>query len=159
MNHLYIPTEIITIINNSSINENLNINLEKANEQINNSKINFLLKKLNHNFCKMSDINKNKISINCKPNYNINNSNFNEEIIKYTILRNNQNNQIINEFSIVLGDEKNKSDIISENKKIKCRIDENPRIINNDNKKTIINVNQFYPSYYIDTHEISRNNK
>ena len=85
-----------------------------------------------------------------------------EEMIKYSILRNNQNNKIINEFSVVVGDEKmNKSenkitDIISsedENKVVFNKYEENSNT-SSGCKKTIINVNQFYPSYYINTSQI-----
>ena len=83
-------------------------------------------------------------------------------MLKYSILRNNQNNKVINEFSIVLGEEKDKSE--NENKTVENKTAINKSTDNSpnklgDNKRTIINVNQFYPSYYIDTHEIIKNNK
>ena len=54
----------------------------------------------------------------------------NQEIIKYSILRNNRNNIISQAISMTLG--------------------------KNDNcKKTIINVNQYYPNYYINTNNIN----
>ena len=81
---------------------------------------------------------------------------YNEDIIKYSIMRNNLNNQVINEFSLTVGDSNNqdkKAEIKNEinNKK---RININKKKINNkkegiNDKKTIINVNQYYPSYFI----------
>ena len=142
--------------NNNSIND-----IEKTKEQTKDQNNNNISKKdYNQNYCKISDINKNQINerpfISHKPDYKTNIQNFNEEIIKYSILRNNRNNQIINEFSVVLGEEKNKSEIISENNKIKNNLDDNP-VLSNENKRTIINVNQYYPRYYIDTNQICNN--
>ena len=74
----------------------------------------------------------------------------NEDIIKFTILRNNLNNKIIKEFLVVVGDEKNKNSNLKEIKDLEIRKNNNrENNINNDNKKTIINVNQYYPSYFI----------
>ena len=148
--------------NNNSINDNLNIEIVK--EQMKDSDANIIAKNQNQNYCKINtrcqnNINKlnERLFINHKPNYKTNIQHFNEEIIKYSILRNNRNNQIINEFSVVLGEEKNKSEIINENKKIINKLDENP-ILSSENKRTIINVNQYYPRYYIDTHENYKKN-
>ena len=142
--------------NNNSIND-----IEKTKEQTKDQNNNNNLKKdYNQNYCKISDISKSQLNerpfISHKPDYKTNIQNFNEEIIKYSILRNNRNNQIINEFSVILGEEKNKSEIISENKKINNNLDDNP-ILSNENRRTIINVNQYYPRYYIDTHQICNN--
>ena len=84
--------------------------------------------------------------------------NFKEEILKYSILRNNQNNQIINEFSVVLGEEKDKN-VNQNNEIINVNNNKVNKISNKslENKRTIINVNQFYPSYYIDTHGLPKN--
>lgn len=153
---------------NNSINENMNIEKEKAKLQIakNDEKIksyrnkNFNIYK-SHNKNK-SDVIKNKFNDFYSSKIKIGNykskiGNFKEEMLRYSILRNNQNNQIINEFSVVLGEDKNAS-LNNGNKNIYNKNDEN----NNksmENKKTIINVNQFYPSYYIGTHEILKSNK
>ena len=91
----------------------------------------------------------------------------NEDIVKLSILRNNFNNQIVKEFSVVVGDEtinnnnenendlneinsiENKSENISKEFPLSCL-----------NKKTIINVNQYYPSYYIsNSNEVMKNIK
>ena len=66
----------------------------------------------------------------------------NNDIIKYSIMRNNQNNQVSHAISVTLGnDDKNKSN--NENDK-------------KNYKKTIINVNQYYPSYYINTNNLNK---
>jgi len=83
--------------------------------------------------------------------------NYNDEIIRYSIMRNNLNNQVINEFSLTVCDKTNqdiennfknemgkKNDLdINKEKGI------NKKEGTNTDKKTIINVNQFYPSYFI----------
>ena len=78
-------------------------------------------------------------------------------MIRYSILRNNLNNQVINEFSITVGnkterimennfnnDSGKKNDLSTNEKKVMGKRNET---IND--KKTIINVNQYYPSYFI----------
>ena len=70
-----------------------------------------------------------------------------ENIIKLSILRNNLYNKISNEFSVTVGNEKNERT--------------NNEIINNKNlknKKTIINVNQYYPNYFINANNNNDNN-
>ena len=81
---------------------------------------------------------------------------YNSDLIKYSILRNNLNNKIINEFSLTVGESNNqdkKSEIKNETNN-KKRININKKKTNNkkegiNDKKTIINVNQYYPSYFI----------
>ena len=85
------------------------------------------------------------------------NDNYDNEMITYSILRNNLNNQVINEFSITVGnkterilennfnnDSGKKNDLNTNEKKVMGKRNET---IND--KKTIINVNQYYPSYFI----------
>ena len=83
--------------------------------------------------------------------------NLDDEIIKYSILRNNKNNQVINEFSLTVG----KNEVFdTENNMKKNYVEKNDLNKNmkkilgkkegiNNGKKTIINVNQYYPSYFI----------
>ncbi len=72
-------------------------------------------------------------------------------------MRNNLNNQIIKEFSVVVGEGKN----IKENNNTNemCIVGQeinksNQNLSSNDSKKTIINVNQYYPSYFINANNI-----
>ena len=145
---------------NTSINENLNI--EKTKKEMGNMA--YKEKERNNQYNNPYKIYKNKnnsfktkldqLPSKINKTNKLKNQNFKEEVIKYSILRNNKNNQIINEFSIILGEDKEKNKSI-----IKEKNNINDKIIGNANKsienqKTIINVNQFYPSYYIDTHEI-----
>ena len=66
----------------------------------------------------------------------------NNDIIKYSIMRNNQNNQVSHAISVTFGNnDKNKRN--NENNK-------------KNYKKTIINVNQYYPSYYINTNKLNK---
>ena len=129
------------------INVNININKIYHNENTNfiksfNNANNVKYQSNESSAMKMSDFNNYKSKI----------QNYKEEILKYSILRNNQNNQIINEFSVVLGEEKDKK-IEPNNDKVKnSKIKESNKSL--ENKRTIINVNQFYPSYYIGSHEI-----
>ena len=155
----------------NSINENLNI--EKTKLEMKNLRNKYITAKNSIHHNKTLNINKpcnkktgdvfkikqNELTSNTisNSNYKSKIQNFKEEILKYSILRNNQNNQIINEFSVVLGEEKDKNlnqknETIDVNNKIS-------KISNKslENKRTIINVNQFYPSYYIDTHELPKN--
>ena len=88
------------------------------------------------------------------------NENYDDEMIRFSILRNNLNNQIINEFSITVGDKTERSlgnniknDIRGENEldiNQKKMVEKRDETIND--KKTIINVNQYYPSYFINAH-------
>lgn len=155
------------------LKKQLTINREKINNYINNN--NHLLminkntnnknkiKNMNiHKDCPIKNINKNnqinkKIlikqkankfnPIDIKPSFNM----MSKEIIKYSILRNNQNNKVSSVISITLGEKKNKLDNNKNNQKSNI----NWNNLKNDNfKKTIINVNQYYPNYYI-----SANNK
>ena len=143
---------------NSSINENLNIEItkneigniiKKEKEKIHQYDTFYKIYKNKNNSFK-NKLNQLSTKIHKSNNYNSKIQNFKEEILKYSILRNNQNNQIINEFSVVLGEEKEKNKINNSNKE-EIKGSKNKSI---ENKKTIINVNQFYPSYYIETHEI-----
>ena len=85
--------------------------------------------------------------------------NFQKKIEKYSILKNNRNNQVISEVSIYIGKQNsnNKNENtnleIYNNKKEKSLINDKKLKAINVNKKTIINVNQFYPSYYINNNE------
>ena len=75
---------------------------------------------------------------------------YNDDIIKLSILRNNLNNKIIKEFSVVVGDETiGKENNSNESQNINNFIVKKENNIPNINKKTIINVNQYYPKYYI----------
>jgi len=68
----------------------------------------------------------------------------NNDLIKFSIMRNNKNNQVSQEISVTLGsNDTNKSK--EENSK-------------KNYKKTIINVNQYYPSYYINTSNLNKIN-
>ena len=104
----------------------------------------------NDQFGSMHDLNINqeKIRTNLKLSPKID-----ENIIKYSILRNNLHNQIINEFSLTFRDNNKEKDINNIDNKEK--IDINTKKINvkkiegNNDKKTIINFNQYYPSYFI----------
>ena len=100
------------------------------------------------------NINLDKIYLNMKNSKTI--DDYNEDIIKYSILRNNLNNQVINEFSLTVGDNNNqdKKSEIKNDTNNKKRININKKKLNNkkegtNDKKTIINVNQYYPSYFI----------
>ena len=69
-----------------------------------------------------------------------------ENILKFSILRNNLNNKISNEFSIT----------VSDKKKDGLNTDSNHKDLKN--KKTIINVNQYYPNYFINANNNSNHN-
>ena len=159
--------------NNNSISDNLNV--EKIKEEIRNnqnicklyqSKKDVCLTTLNDNNSSempMNDIFSNTTITNSNDYNNSNDGKFTsynrDEIIKYSILRNNQNNQIINEFSVILGDEKKNDKKINNNESKNDKIEKTN--ISSDGKRTIINVNQYYPSYYINTsnaHEILKTN-
>ena len=104
----------------------------------------------------MQELNINKIYKNIKHAPRI--DNYKYDIIRYSILRNNLNNQITNEFSITLGEKgiqdmgNNTKNNIPKKKiiniKKKCQ---DKKIGYNNDKKTIINVNQYYPSYFINS--------
>ena len=72
----------------------------------------------------------------------------NNDLIKYSIIRNNHNNKVSQAISITLGKFNND---LSSTKDIQDKQNYN------NEKKTIINVNQFYQSYYINTNNIDRN--
>ena len=100
------------------------------------------------------NINLDKIYLNMKNSKTI--DDYNEDIIKYSILRNNLNNQVINEFSLTVGDNNNqdKKSEIKNDTNNKKRINITKKKLSNkkegtNDKKTIINVNQYYPSYFI----------
>lgn len=104
----------------------------------------------------MQELNINKIYKNIKHAPRI--DNYKYDIIRYSILRNNLNNQITNEFSITLGEKgiqdmgNNTKNNIPKKKiiniKKKCQ---DKKVGYNNDKKTIINVNQYYPSYFINS--------
>ena len=112
-------------------------------------------------------INKKKEKISFENGKTINIPNFKKNIVKYSILRNNENNQISNEISIYIGKQKNNSqcnlDIYNseyiKNEKEKYSLKNKQFKTINVNKKTIINVNQFYPSYFINNNENIVKNK
>ena len=113
----------------------------------------------NDQFGSMHDLNINqeKIRTNLKLSPKID-----ENIIKYSILRNNLHNQIINEFSLTFRDNNKDNNKEKEINNIdnKEKIDINTKKINvkkiegNNDKKTIINFNQYYPSYFINSRNL-----
>ena len=132
-------------------------NADKINKQYNtiNNSINL---GNNNKFRENTKIStkKSKIAISRENSLNI--PNFRKNIVKYSIIRNNQNNEVRNEVSIYIGDQNNNNDEqnlekpnieFTKKKKGKFSIDNNKLKAINVNKKTIINVNQFYPSYFI----------
>ena len=146
-----------------SINENLNIEQEtqllSSSQQLNDNKIyrnsrKIYKKNQNNSYRNRSSEVRNILTEG--NNSNIiqieNKFNFNEDIIRFSIKRNNMNNQIIKEFSVIVGDKnKNLNEINMTEKNKSANI--------NENKKTIINVNQYYPSYFISASEIMKNKK
>ena len=172
------PSSYTDYNNSNSINENLNI--EKTKLELKNTRNKYITGKNSIHQNKILNINKrhnknindifklkpNELSSNTisNSNYKSKMQNFKEEILKYSILRNNQNNQIINEFSVILGEEKDKN--VSQKNEIRDANNINNKLSkisykSLENKRTIINVYQFYPSYYIDTNELpnNKNNK
>ena len=150
-----------------SINENINIEQEKPllsiSQQLNDNQIyknsrKIYKKNQNNSFRNKSSKIRNKLKEENDNNKNKNVFNYkfnlNEDIIRFSIQRNNMNNQIIKEFSVIVGD-KNKSMNLKEINEIGNNNFNN----NNENKKTIINVNQYYPNYFINTSEIIKNKK
>ena len=134
------------------INENLNI--EQAKNELNSSK-NLNVNKIYDNSSKLYKKNQNNSYRNKSSKIrelltedNINNNSKYEDIIKLSILRNNMNNQISKEFSVVVGDS-NKKLIEVNNVDSKSKSNKDNNLLSNDNKRTIINFNQFYPSYFI----------
>ena len=138
---------------------NLNMNtmttktIQASDKNKNSLKSKYLVKKINSNKIK----NNNYIS-NTKYNNNSTLTHprkslielFKNNILNYSINRNNRNNQVKNEVSIFIGDNKNKNNKTI-NVKRNLLNNKNNNKINNlgKNKKTIINVNQYYSSYYI----------
>ena len=125
------------VFNKEKIKKYKNSNLLK-NSNYKKDYINSNIIKKNH----INKITKNKIynfdSFEMKSSVNMNNN----DIIKYSIMRNNQNNQVSHAISVTLGNnDKNKRN--NENNK-------------KNYKKTIINVNQYYPSYYINTNNLNK---
>ena len=110
---------------------------------------------IKNNFIKKNPIKKRssiKIDSNNCYSFEVNSSmNVPSEIIKYNILRNNQNNQVSQVISETLGKKENYRNY-NENYRSEHNLD-------NNYKKTIINVNQYYPSYYINTNNIDRTNE
>ena len=132
-----IPTSIKT--NNKEFSHKYIIN------KINNNKIR------NNNYLKNNRINNNKIQFTQSKKDLI--EKVRNNILNYSINRNNKNNQIKNEVSIFIGDNKGKNE-----KKLKEKIDSVIINVSNNknrvkqlgkNKKTIMNVNQYYSSYFI----------
>ena len=121
--------------------------------------------KMNHSKNKKSIIDKNiniknkinkKINIKQKTNYfnsvDIKQSSINkinQDIIKYSIIRNNHNNQVSNVISVTIGNNIDKEIPNINNNYVNSR--------NENFKKTIINVNQYYPNYYINTNNLDKN--
>ena len=152
-NSLSITNENLTERKNYFFNnENLNIKQEK--QELNSSK-NINVNKIYDNSCKLYKKNQNYSYRNKSSKIrelltedNINNNDNYDDIIKLSILRNNRNNQISKEFSVIVGDSDKK--IIEVNNIIsKSKNNKDNNLLSNDNKRTIINVNQFYPSYFI----------
>ena len=152
--------EILSKINiNKTISNTSNTKKQISNIKNNNTrgnKINKVNKNKEHkirNVIHLCKLNTNKKIITNKNN-NKNNNNKNDRIINriiferlknnilhYSINRNNKNNKIKNEVSIFIGEKNNKD---NEKKTLLQRYKTGKL-----NKKTIINVNQYYSSYYI----------
>jgi hypothetical protein len=125
------------IFNKEKIKKNKNSNLLKNSNYKKDYIRNSIIKKN-----QINKIPKNKIynfdSFDIKSSINMNNN----DIIKYSIMRNNKNNQVSHAISVTVGNnDKNKGN--NENNK-------------KNYKKTIINVNQYYPSYYINTNNLNK---
>jgi hypothetical protein len=125
------------VFNKEKIKKYKNCNLLK-NSNYKKDYINSNIIKKNH----INKITKNKFYnfdfFEMKSSINMNNN----DIIKYSIMRNNQNNQVSHAISVTFGNnDKNKRN--TENNK-------------KNYKKTIINVNQYYPSYYINTNNLNK---
>ena len=134
---------------------------EKINNLYNtiNNSINL---ECNNKFRKNPKIEKRRDKISFKRENSFNIPKIKKTIAKYSTLRNNQNKQICKEISIYIEKQNNnKNTNIEKNngleymkdKKEKCIIKNNKLKAINVNKKTIININQFYPSYFINENE------
>ena len=155
---------IINYNNNTSKNSKI---INSQYETINNS----LYLGNNKNLLLIPKINKDNPKIPLSSENSFETPNFRKNIIKYNILRNNKNNQVSSEVSVFIGNnssfnnsnsiETNENKINDENNKKKIGKFPNGDKINpiNVNKKTIINFNQFYPSYYINNKKNLSNNK
>ena len=147
----------------NSINGNISSSQSKhdlhISQALNNNKIYKNSNKINKNNKIFAYKNK---SNEVKEIKNYNDFNFSEDIIKLSILRNNLNNKIIKEFSVVVGEgedeeikkkENNINGSVEKSAEIKFNKNKNKEedSINSINKKTIINVNQYYPSYFINS--------
>ena len=138
---------------------NLNMNtmttktIQASDKNKNSLKSKYLVKKINSNKIKNNNyINNTKYNNNSTlthPRKSLIEL-FKNNILNYSINRNNRNNQVKNEVSIFIGDNKNKNNKTI-NVKRNLLNNKNNNKINNlgKNKKTIINVNQYYSSYYI----------
>ena len=164
--------------NSSSYNTNYYLNSQRndstsINDTINKEKISYVIRTLdttniyqNSKKINKRNVNRNKsnkirgfLSLDNNNSNNLKNDKIsfnNNDIIKLSILRNNLNNKIIKEFSVVVGD-----DIIKKenNSKENESIIKKENEISNINKKTIINFNQYYPSYFITANEIMKKNE
>ena len=124
----------------------------------------------NNKFRTNPKINKRKAKISFSRENSLDISNFKKDIVKYSILRNNKNNQVSSEVSLFIGKNNNiNGNSIESNldlytdeyiqKKIgKYSLNNKLKAIN-VNRRTIINVNQFYPSYFINNNENLIKNK
>ena len=138
---------------------NLNMNtmttktIQASDKNKNSLKSKYLVKKINSNKIKNNNyINNTKYNNNSTlthPRKSLIEL-FKNNILNYSINRNNRNNQVKNEVSIFIGDNKNKNNKTI-NVKRNLLNNKNNNKINNlgKNKKTISNVNQYYSSYYI----------
>ena len=158
---------IIIIINYTNNTSKISKNIKSEYNTINNS---IYLAEQN-SLLAIPKINKvkRKIPLTSENSFEI--PNFRKNIIKYNILRNNENNQVSSEVSLFIGKNKNSNNNNSIETNINIFNDEYTKkkigkfSINNKlkpinvNKKTIINVNQFYPSYFINNNENFSKNK
>ena len=130
--------------------KNIVFNKEKIKKYKNNNILknsNYKKDNIKNNIIKKNQFNKNYIpkkqnfnfdSLDMKSSINISNN----DLIKYSIMRNNQNNQVSQAISVTFGNNKSNKNNNENNKK--------------NYKKTIINVNQYYPSYYINTTNLNK---
>ena len=148
-------------LSNLDIKTMKNKTIEPTNK-VKNKKFNskFILNKINSNKIKNNNYIKNNKDNNTNNNYlfSLTKSSknllekFKNNILNYSINRNNRINQVKNEVSLFIGDNNKKfKKIINEKKSLVNSINNNNNKINqlNKNKKTIINVNQYYSSYFI----------
>jgi hypothetical protein len=124
-----------------------------------------------NNKFKVNKITKKKVKISYEKIKPFNVANFKNNIVKYAILRNNENNKMSSEISIYIGkqtknnssESNNNTDMYNsnsiKNKNEKISLNNNKMKSINVNKKTIINVNQFYPSYFINNNNDIFKNK